>query len=98
MKEKYKIDSEYFQDLIDLEPDDPAIAAKLARDLAKMEDHRKTIRGATMEVTCQPIIPGLPDPDPALAASNRLGSSLKVQSSLKPSKLSSEANMCEFGV
>ena len=56
---------------------------------------RDTIRGSTMEETCE----DLPDPAPVTPATPfQLPSSLKIQPTLKSSKLSREATSSEFQV
>ena len=96
MNDKYKAATKYYEDLMDMGPD-PGIAAWIEANIGMMDDHRHTIRSATMEVTSKPL-PAAPDPTPVSpASSNRSGPTLKVQSALKPARLSAEATMNKFG-
>ena len=67
------------------------ITAQLAKDLFKMDNQREIIRGSTIEFKCE-VMPAPQQPS-RLAGSS---TNLRVQRSLKPSKLYLEANPSEF--
>ena len=94
MELKYQAAVKFFSDLLEMKPE-KTMEDKLTNDLAKMEEQRATIRGTTVEVTCEPLLAALPPPPSSPLAG---AATLKVQSSLKPSRLSAEATTSEFRV
>ena len=64
VEDKFVAASRFYSDLLKMEPPDMDISAKLAEDLARMEEQRETIRGTTVVVTCEPL-PAVPPPAPS---------------------------------